>query len=279
MKLPKFTWSINFVTLYNLFKRYILGIKPIEHNRKLLLKPDKWDERDLIYKVRQHYLQIPESTHRENFNQFHLVYDQKALGSCGLNAFMAVFRRVLQVNGQPDFDGSRLFGYWISRGDDEKGADAGVSLRDMFKAINKFGICAESTWPYIIEKFAETPPESAFTEAEGHQIIRYERIYPVTRESIMDAICHHFPVVFGLKLFDSFMSDVVARTGIVPIPKRCEKEQGGHALSAFDYESNKAIGLNSWGEEWGQKGLFEIPWELLTNPKYCSDVWVLYQCE
>jgi C1A family cysteine protease len=279
MKLPKFILKVNFVTLYKLFKRYILREKPIIHNRKLFLKPDKWDERDFIYKARKHYALIPETTNRENFSQFHLVYDQKNLGSCGLNAFMAVFRRVLQINNQPDFDGSRLFGYYISRGDDEKGIDSGVSLRDMFKAINKYGICCESTWPYIIEKFADTPPDNAFSEAENHQVIRYERIYPVTREAIMDALYHHFPIIFGLKLYESFMSDYVARTGIVPVPKWCEKEQGGHALASFDYEPKKAIGLNSWGEEWGQKGLFEMPWELLTNPKYCQDVWVLYQSE
>src|SRR5450759_5290968 len=99
MRLPKFNFSINLVTIIRLFRRYILGIKPVDHSRKLLLKRDKWDERDFIYKVRQHYVQIPESTNDENLKQFNLVYNQDQLGSCGMNAYMAVFRRVLQVNG------------------------------------------------------------------------------------------------------------------------------------------------------------------------------------
>jgi C1A family cysteine protease len=279
MKKTNLIFSINFVTIIRLFRRYILGIKPIVHSHNLSLKRDKWDDRDFIYKVKGPYAPAPKDTLRENIKKLTFVYDQGPLGSCGLNAFDLVKRRVLQVNGQPDCAGSRLFGYYVSRSDDTKSEDSGVTLRDMFKAMNKYGICHESTWPYDISKFAEKPSAEAFKEAGDHQAMRYERIFPITKEAIMDAISQHYPIVYGLTLYESFMSEKTARTGIVPIPKCWEKAQGGHALAGFDYNPDVVPCQNSWGSEWGMKGQFDLPWELLLNRKYCTDVWVLYKSE
>ncbi len=30
---------------------------------------------------------------------------------------------------------------------------------------------------------------------------------------------------------------------------------------------------NSWGEVWGDKGYFYLPYAYLTNPLLCSDAW------
>lgn len=240
------------------------------------LLPDKWDDRDFYYKVRK-YGDIPLTTHRKNITEFTVRYDQGDIGSCVGNGTMEGFRRSLQVNKQPDFEASRLFAYWIARTD--KLNDTGASIRDAFKAINKFGACSEKVWPYLTSKFAVIPPETAFKEAEDHQSIQYERIYPVTKEAIMDAVARGFAVVYGKILYESFMSDEVSRTGIVLVPGKCEEAVGGHCMVIFDYDENGTVELNSWGKDWGIDGTCQVPWKYVLNAKLCSDFWVIYKTE
>jgi hypothetical protein len=278
MKLPKFTFEINFFTLIKLFRKYILRVKVQKYN--FGHKKDTWDPKDIYYKVRKPVEQLPVSTELKNLKAFTWRYDQFNLGACVGHGIVAGFRRSLQVNGQPDFAPSRRFAYYIARPDDEKGVDSGAQIRDGFKAVNKFGLCSEDLWAYIIEKFAECPTKEAFNEALKHKSIVYERIYPVTKEAIMDALFHGFPVVYGMRLFESFMSKEVARTGIVPMPKKWEQEVGSHCKAMFDYDNTRNVvnELNSWGPEWGKNGTCDIPWEYILS-KYSSDFWVFYKTE
>ena len=270
MKLPVI--KINFVAVYKFIKKYILRRKPAHRNFGYVR--DKWDSRDTYYKVRV-IKDLPVSTQRKNINSFFLRYDQGNIGSCVANGICYAFRRVLQVNAMPDFDVSRLFAYYNARQDKQN--DTGASIRDGFKAVNKFGICSEKKWPYITHQFAITPFPDSYTEALAHQSITYERIYPVTKEAIMDIIARGLPVVYGKMLFESFMTEEVARTGKVPMPRRCESEVGGHCMTIFDYNEKYTIELNSWGGDWGQTGVCEVPWDYVL--KHGSDFWTFYLTE
>jgi C1A family cysteine protease len=231
---------------------------------------DKWDDRDYYYKARM-FVGLPATTERKNINAFNIRYDQGQIGSCVANGICYAFRRVLQVNNMPDFDVSRLFEYYNARVD--KANDTGASIRDGFKAVNQFGICSERIWPYITARFSVKPDSFSYIEALNHQSITYERIFPVTKESIMDVIARGFPVVYGKTLFPSFMTDRVAQTGIIPMPHRCEKEIGGHCMTVFDYDKDGTVELNSWGNDWGIQGTCHVPWEYVL--KYGSDFWTM----
>lgn len=238
--------------------------------------PDKPDKRDFVYKIRKPKL-APETTDRKNINDFPWRYDQGPLGSCVGNGVVEAFRRVLQVNNQPDFDLSRLFAYYIAR--TNKNEDTGASIRDAFKAINQLGICGEALWPYLIDKFAAEPSKEAYTEAMFHQSIRYESL-PQSKEYIMDAIYNGFPVVYGKAVYESFESSTVARTGIVPVPRRCKESLlGWHCMVAFDYDKSGTWEPNSWGRSWGLNGICHIPWEYILNRRLCRDFWVFYLTE
>ncbi|CAF3598248.1 unnamed protein product, partial [Rotaria sp. Silwood2] len=52
-----------------------------------------------------------------------------------------------------------------------------------------------------------------------------------------------------------------------------------HALLAVGYsdQSKAFIVRNSWGEHWGENGYCYIPYEYLTNPNLCFDVWTIRQ--
>lgn len=247
----------------------------MERKYALGLIKDKEDKRDFLYKA--HRGRNPMSTNRKNIKLSPYIYDQYDIGSCVGNGVVKQFRHVLKVNGQPDFDASRLFAYWIARTD--KLNDTGASIRDAFKAMNRYGLCSEKLHPYITKNFANTPSEEAFKEALDHQTIRYERI-PQSKFAIQDAVSKGYPVVYGKLLYESFMSDQVARTGIVPVPNiRNEECYGGHCMVIFDYESFGTVEPNSWGRGWGDKGIATVPWEYVLNPELCFDFWVLHLSE
>jgi C1A family cysteine protease len=274
MKLP-FLIKINFVSVISILRNYIFGRRISK--KKFGLIRDKWDARDYYYKLRAPG-KYPVSTNRKNISEFTYRYDQRNIGSCVGHGVVEAFRRVLQVNHMPDWNPSRLFAYWIAR--DDKDNDTGASIRDAFKAINEYGLCSENSWPYKTELYADKPSEKAFREALEHQAIRYERIYPVTKEAIMDAVSQGFPVVYGKQLYESFMSDRVAKIGIVPAPRTCrEKLVGGHCMVIFDYDEFGTIELNSWGDTWGYDGTCVVPWDYVLNSKLTHDFWVLYKTE
>lgn len=279
MSEPKNKWipTINFVAVWKFIRRYILRKRQVQ-TQFFGLKRDKADSRDIMYKVRLPGL-APASTDMVNIREFSHRYDQGALGSCTANAGLYAFRRVLQVNKQPDFEASRLFAYFNARDIESKAQDSGASIRDMIKGLAKYGVCSEGKWPYMINKFALQPSPEAFLEALDHQVIKYERLAQ-SKEAIMDAIYRGFPVVYGKLLYESFMTAEVAKTGIVPVPRICFEDQiGGHAMVAFDYNEAGTIELNSWGNAWGKEGTCLIPWKYILNPKLAFDFWVIYITE
>jgi|WetSurMetagenome_2_1015567.scaffolds.fasta_scaffold100234_2 C1A family cysteine protease len=245
------------------------------NGHKFTLKPDKPDRRDFKYRLKVTG-SLPESTDMENIKVFDLRYDQGELGSCTANASCEAYRKSLQVNDQPDYETSRLFQYYNSRTD--KSEDTGASIRDAFKAMNKYGICNELLWPYKINQFADQPINRCYEEALDHQTIRYEKISPVSKILIMDALFHKHPINCGIPVYESFESNEVARTGLVPMPNRCKEQLlGYHAICMLDYDSDGVWCLNSWGKYWGKGGTFHLTWDFVL--KYASDIWVLYSVE
>ena len=79
------------------------------------------------------------------------------------------------------------------------------------------------------------------------------------------------------RVYESFESPQVAKTGIVPMPTQDESCLGGHCMAIVGYDnSKKAFKVrNSWGESWGLQGYCWIPYEYLTNVSLASDFWVI----
>jgi hypothetical protein len=273
--------SINFITVLKvlwkirrLWHKHILGNSNID--RKMGLIRDSKDERDILYKLRRPGLSAT-TTNRRNGKAFPWRYDQGQEGACVGHGVTEGFRRTLQVNGQPDFAPSRQFAYWIARIDKLK--DTGASIRNAFKAINIYGLCSEITFPYVAGDFAKVPPKNAFDEALKHKSITYESV-PLMQEYIQDAIYHGFPVVFGMEVYQSFMSSLTAETGLVPMPKKnCEKMMGGHCMAMFDYDEEGVWVLNSWGADWGLNGFCHITWKMVLDSSLFYDLWVFYKTE
>lgn len=72
--------------------------------------------------------------------------------------------------------------------------------------------------------------------------------------------------------------------GDIPMPKRGDKQEGGHAMMTVGYDDAKKIGnekgalliRNSWGREWGENGYGWLPYAWVTAGM-ASDFWSLLQ--
>jgi len=85
------------------------------------------------------------------------------------------------------------------------------------------------------------------------------------------------PFVFGFTVYDSFETQEVANTGVVPMPGRNESVLGGHAVTCVGYDDStqRFIVRNSWGTSWGQAGYFTMPYAYLLDDNLSDDFWVI----
>jgi hypothetical protein len=188
-------------------------------------------------------------------------------------------RHLLKKESKPEFQPSRLYLYWNTRVNIEKsppGEDTGVCIRDICKSLSKYHACDEKIWPYIIEKFSEAPPLEAYKNANTHGKITYASV-PQNLQKLKQVLANKLPIIIGIQVFESFESEEVAKSGVVPMPGSKEKCLGGHAVLMVGYDDSKKsfIVMNSWGSDWGQKGFFELPYDYVSSPDLASDFWVL----
>jgi C1A family cysteine protease len=208
------------------------------------------------------------------------IYDQGQLGSCTANAIGAAFQFTEMKEQLPgEFAPSRLFIYYNERAmEGTVGSDSGAQIRDGIKSVAKQGGCSEDTWPYNIANFTEKPPTGCYQAASQHVVKQYLRV----AQNLMlmkSCLASGFPFVFGFTVYDSFESQEVAKSGIVPMPSSGEQVLGGHAVMAVGYDDAQPrfTVRNSWGTGWGMQGYFTMPYAYLSqaHPALASDFWTI----
>ncbi len=205
------------------------------------------------------------------------IYDQGNLGSCVANSVSSAIEYDLMKQKLPDFMPSRLFVYYNTRAMEGTATqDSGCMIRDAVKSVNSLGVCPEKEWPYDITKFAQKPLSQCYKDALKHKTVKYQSVIQDLNH-IKSALASGFPVVFGFAVYESFESDAVAKTGIVPMPLPTERSLGGHSVSIVGYDDSKQMFIvrNSWGTNWGDKGYFYQPYQYVTNPNLSADFWVI----
>lgn len=236
-------------------------------------RPDKPDFRDHRYELEPFAVLPKQVDLRKTCSP---VQDQGELGSCTGNAIASAIEFLDKKNNKKLYDYSRLFIYYNERLiENTIDSDAGAEIRDGIKAINKWGCCYESAWPYLIDKFTNKPSPSAYTQAKMHLFTKYSRLSNLNQYK--SCLASGYPFVFGFSVYESFESETVAKNGEVPMPSVDEYMLGGHAVLAVGYNdiTKRFIVQNSWGTSWGQKGYFTMPYEYLANPDLADDFWVI----
>lgn len=208
------------------------------------------------------------------------ILDQLSLGACCANEISNAMRFCLEKEKLHVFQPSRLFIYYFGRlfeGSDVH-QDTGLSISGACSSISKYGTCSENDWDYDITKFTVQPPREAImaahTHTPGYQFLQV----PQDLIHIKQALASGFPIVIGLQLYDSFESDMVVKTGIVPMPDTTKETLlGGHSCGLIGWSDNTQtfICMNSWGiSGWGlpdSPGYFTIPYQYILDPNLGGD--------
>lgn len=264
---PKVKFDLEHVKAFN------AGVLPI--------KPIVFDLRKVIQSKAGSLL----TTINSQLNALTLI-DQGMLGSCTANAisFAYAIDEISQHNKET-FLPSRLFIYYNERTmEGTVDQDAGAQIKDGISSLNLYGVCDEHYWIYDPVKFAVKPPTTAYTQAKKIGQVAYAAIDFSADKTINDRVNHlklalqsGFPVVFGFIVYDSFESDQVAATGMVPVPTDFDNVMGGHAVCTIGFDDDKKcfIVKNSWGPNWGVNGYFYMPYQYIGDPNLVSDFWIL----
>jgi C1A family cysteine protease len=206
------------------------------------------------------------------------VYDQGQLGSCTANAIAGAleFDQIKQALDDV-FAPSRLFIYYNERViENTVDEDAGAMIRDGIKSVAKQGAPHEKLWPYAIAKFRTKPSAPSYKDAAKHPAVLYQRVTQDAAE-FRGCLASGYPFVFGFAVYESFESAQVAKSGHVGVPSPNERMIGGHAVLCVGYDDSRNwfIMRNSWGDNWGMKGYFTMPYVYLEDPNLADDFWTI----
>lgn len=242
-------------------------------------KPDLPDHRDVKFKITMPR-ELPELVDLRP--QCPPVYNQGSLGSCTANALGAAFQFEQMKQNKPNWIPSRLFIYYNERAmEGTINQDAGAMIRDGIKTMVKDGVCPESQWVYVENKFKIKPNANCYKTALDNQVLEYLRISPHSLYEVKNCLAEGYPVVFGFMIYDSMMTSTVAKNGYVAVPKPNERCIGGHAVTAVGYDDSREclIVRNSWGSKWGINGYFYLPYWYVTTPNASADYWTIRMVE
>jgi C1A family cysteine protease len=210
-------------------------------------------------------------------------YDQSQLGSCTGNAIAGELQFVRAKFGHPAWTPSRLGIYYETRKREGTIAtDAGASLADTAEVVATVGFVPEAFWPYEIAKFADAPTKQStdterYFSGSAHGVSAHLALDNSAVAELKTPLAGGFPFVIGFTVYQSFESDAVAASGILPMPKPGEKILGGHAVMCLGWDDVLKAFLirNSYGTGWGQGGYFWMPYDYATNTDLAGDAHTL----
>jgi len=235
------------------------------------------DHRDTLYKFVPTFVpeQLPPSYDTSSIIDW--MYDQGSEGSCTAQSSISCTRYERKLGKLPEIIGSRNFQYWNTRKmEGDTSQDNGAQIRDAMKVLNQTGICHESLWDYMPSTLFATPPKAAYIDAAKNVVSVYQSV-DQNNVAMRSCLASGHPFVFGFAVYESFMSEGVAHTGVASMPDTNEKQLGGHAVMAVGYDdaTRRYKIMNSWGAGWGDKGYFYLPYAYVEDPNLADDFWTV----
>lgn len=185
------------------------------------------------------------------------VKNQKDVGGCVSFALSEGMEYYNYIQNGDDSELSTAFIYGNRRNSSYKGE--GMIVRDALGAIAKYGTVPEDMYHYLIEvpkaiELFEAEGDALFPVSYPHRITEYVRLND--ENSIKLALMAGFPVPFAISWFNDMRVD---KDGVLHTDFK--KNAGGHCMLIYGWNETGWKVLNSWGENWGNKGRFIYPYE------------------
>ena len=229
--------------------------------------PDTPDHRDRKYGVSQP-LSLPKELDLRKTVTFPEIWNQGHFNSCVWHAIPAAVEVARQYAKQSIFMPSRMFGYYNTRKmENSEDSDPGCMIRNAIKSLAVDGCISESAWPYEEEYLFRQPPQMAYDLASKYQLLEYSRVNQ-DEASVKSALVDGFPIIFGFSVYENIAK---VKDTLLPPQGSCI---GGHAVLCIGYDKDYFLIRNSWGEDWGDKGYFKMPYDYLLNPDLSDDLWI-----
>lgn len=239
------------------------------------------------------------------------VMNQNPLSCSTAHAFTSALQ-FLHMSEGVDEPLSRLFCYWASRvlveGTPPE-SDSGGIVANTVTAVEKYGVCLESLWPYDVTKFSQKPPQEAFADALKRKVVT---ALPVTTlRALKLSIAAGFPVPLAFTVAVSVGDGEDGRgshtweTGSFPLPADDDSttyaktlaEHAGHSggkgsasasnsanmgpdhgvavhvvlAIGYDDAAKKVKVQNSWGTQFGDAGFGDLAYSFF-GPTQDSDM-------
>jgi hypothetical protein len=226
----------------------------VRKHAKLGWQKDKFDKRDFTHMMAA---VVPDVFILPNVPP---VRDQGNVGSCvgfGIGAKLTSLAQKLGVYTEwfsPTwiYNGARYIAGDLKY-------DDGAYPKDALDWLRTKGCLLEHFWPYNPNALDPTSPPSKYnTEAAKFPLLTYYRIDTGT-DGICSAISQGYPVSIGTPWFDKWMD--IGSTGVLPAVTKSDYVAGGHETCLYGYDKVKKVfyGINSWGDTWGKKGTYIMP--------------------
>lgn len=177
---------------------------------------------------------------------------------CSLYSYMYMEKNKLTKDDDVYF--SRLYVYWNARSNKVK--DNGSTIKDTIKSLCRYGVPLEKYCEYDLTKINVNPADNSIIMAQKYIDIKYYRLEKDINQ-LKQSLIHGAPFVFGFAVYESFISEELAKTGMMSVPTEDEKILGGHCVMAVGFDDDKKCFIiqNSWGNKWGIDGYFYMPYD------------------
>ena len=229
------------------------------------------------------------------------ILDQGSTSSCVGHGSASLFRYMMHYLGQPDFQPSPLFNYWYARKISHMGwenEDNGAMPRDAMQSMISNGVVPEDNWAFDLARVNERPPRELLPVAYKHRIIEGEYVRMLANDNLIHlkySLAKQLPFLVGIDCFTSLFDQKTNDTGVVPFPN-LEREvfEGGHLVYSNGYITRQAPNWsqwltdhgvtnpdpdgyfrcpNSWGDFYGEHGIYWFPFAYIRNASIASDFW------
>ena len=204
------------------------------------------------------------------------IVDQGNIESCVPTCISTIYYYLtMKQMNHLKFRISRLYLYYQVRklyNDIEN--DNGSTISDCINILHTDGIIPEFLYPYIPNNVHNNPNVFLDKYSKFCKCLGFENI---NRNHIKQKILQDYPVLCGIKLFNSIYNDDVKKTGIINKYDKNDELLGGHCIIiiGFDDTTKYYKFINSWGTSWGNNGFGFLPYEFINNNKLSNEFYIL----